>query len=161
MEKVFESERINYVKVSNELIDEYLKMVNDKDIQRFISTNPYTFSYEEELTWIRLKLEDNANIFSMIEKDTNKFIGNIEIMSIKDGIGELGISITKDMQDKHFGTESIKRILDYAYNELKLNGMELNVHGDNKRAIKCYENVGFVIDGEGKHKGDFHMIIRK
>ena len=30
MQKVFESERINYVKVDPNLINDYLKMINDK-----------------------------------------------------------------------------------------------------------------------------------
>lgn len=161
MEKIFESERINYVKISKELVDDYLKMVNDKEIQQCISNEPYTFSYEEELTWIKLKIEDNANIFSMIEKSTNEFIGNIEIIKTKDNVGELGISITKDKQNKHYGTESIKRILKYCFDILKLENVYLNVHGNNERAIKCYENCGFVIDGEGQYKGDFHMIYQR
>lgn len=158
MEKVFESDRINYVKVDKELINDYLKMVNDKEIQKLIYTEPYTFSYEEELSWIKIQLDDKKDIFSMIEKDTNEFIGNIEIDKNNK---ELGICITRDKQDKHYGYESIKRILEYAYNEMKLDEVVLNVHGDNKRAIKCYENCGFVIDGEGKHKGDFHMTHKK
>ena len=161
MIKVFESDRINYVKVDPNLINDYLKMVNDIEIQKFIYTNAFTFSYEEELSWIKIKQEDKVPIFSMIERSTNEFIGNIEIMEIKDNKGELGICITRDKQDKHYGNEAIKRILDYAYNELKLEEVYLYVHGDNPRAIKCYQNCGFVIEGKGKHDNDFHMTHKK
>ena len=97
----------------------------------------------------------------MIEKETGKFIGNIGIEDINNNIGELGISITRDMQDKHYGTESIKALIDYAYNELKLDGMELNVYSTNPRAIHCYENVGFIKDGVGKAPDDIHMSLRR
>ena len=61
----------------------------------------------------------------MIEKGTNDFIGNIEIMNISNNIGELGIAITKLKQDNHYGQEAIKRMMDYSFNELGLDGLEL------------------------------------
>lgn len=161
MIKVFSSERIDFVKVDPNLVNDYLKMVNDKEIQAFIGLRDMTISFDDEMAWIKEKMEEGSNTFSMIEKSTNEYIGNIEIMHIENNIGELGICITKEKCDKHFGTEAIKRFLEYSYNELKLDKVFLNVHGDNKRAIKCYENVGFIIDGEGKRKTDFHMTHRK
>lgn len=38
-EIIFESERINFVKLTTELVDEYLKMVNDIEVQKYISHN--------------------------------------------------------------------------------------------------------------------------
>ena len=157
MIKVFDSERIDYVKVDPNLVNDYLKMINDKEIQSFIGLNNIKVSFDDEMAWIKEKMEEGSNTFSMIEKSTNEFIGNIEIMHIENNIGELGICITKEKCDKHFGTEAIKRFLEYSYNELKLDKVFLNVHGDNKRAIKYYENCNFVIDKEGKHPGDYHM----
>ena len=81
-------------------------------------------------------------------------------MDKDNNIGELGICITRDKQDKHYGYESIKRILEYADEELSFDTIYLNVYKDNKRAIKCYENCGFVIDGDGKKPSDFHMTYK-
>ena len=161
MIKVFESEKIDYVKVDPNLVNDYIKMVNDPEIQKFISTIPFTVSFEDEMNWIKEKMESDSIIFSMIEKDTNEYIGNIEMMNIEDKKGELGICITKDKCDRHYGTEAINRFLDYAYNDLNLDEVYLNVHGDNKRAIKCYENCNFIIDAPGRHEGDYHMIHQK
>ena len=47
-EKVFESERIYYTKITKELIDDYLNMINDKEVANKISHNPKTFTYEDE-----------------------------------------------------------------------------------------------------------------
>ena len=47
-------------------------------------------------------MENKDIIYSMIEKNTGKFIGNIEIMDINNGIGEIGISIVPSMQNKHY-----------------------------------------------------------
>lgn len=95
-EKVFESERIYYTKINKELIEDYLEMINDKEVASQISHKPKKFTYEKELKWVELNLKENALIFSMIEKNTDEHIGNIEIMHINNdiGIGEIGICIT-------------------------------------------------------------------
>lgn len=160
-ETIFESERINFVKLTEKLVQDYLNMVNDIEVQKYISHNRKTYELDGELQWIKSKLEENAIIFSMIEKETSEFIGNIEIMEIKDNIGEMGIAITPKKQDKHYGQEAIKRFIEYAFNDLSLDGLELNVYNFNPRGISCYEKVGFTKDGKGKTNEDIHMVIKK
>ena len=161
-EKVFESERIYYTKITKELIDDYLNMINDKEVANKISHNPKSFTYEDELKWVEINLKENAIIFSMIEKATDDYIGNIEIMHINDkGIGEIGICITAKKQNQHYGTEAMKAIIKYGIEKIGLSGLELNVYKTNPRAICCYEKVGFLQDGIGKTQEDIHMIYKK
>lgn len=154
---VFESENILYVKISELLIDDYLKMVNDLEVQKFISHKIKNFTYHDELNWIKSNLENDNIIFSMIEKVTFNFIGNIEITKNGSNKGELGISITSHMQNKHYGYESIRRIIEYAKDVLRINELELNVYNFNERAIHLYERLGFIKDGIGKTDEDIHM----
>ena len=114
-EIVFESENIYYVKLDEKLVNDYLKMVNDPNVANKISHKTRTYTYEQELNWLKSKLEENALCFYMLEKNTGEYIGNIEIMEIENNIGELGISITASKQNKHYGTESIKALLKYSY----------------------------------------------
>ncbi len=144
MKKVFESERINFVEISDELIDDYLTMINDMDnVQRFIGEIREPFTYEEELNWVHTRKKDNNVIFSMIDKETNMFIGNIEFMNIEDSSAELGISITYSMQIKGYGIESIKAILNYGFTTLNLNKIYLRTKIFNNRAIHVYHKCGF------------------
>ena len=160
-EILFESERIYFIKLTEKLVNEYLDMVNDIEVQKFISHKRKTYTLDGEIEWIMKKLDEKAIIFSMIEKRTNEFIGNIEIIEINNNIGEIGIAITPKKQDKHFGQEAMKRLIDYSFEQLNLDGLELNVYDFNLRGIKCYEKVGFIKDGVGKTKEDIHMIIKK
>ncbi len=160
-EKVFESDNIIYIKLSENLIIEYLKMVNNPSIAKMISKNPIVYTPEQELVWVRKKLNQNALIFSMIERTTGEYIGNIEILSINDNIGLIGISITESKQDRHYGQESLKRIIEYGYEELNLDGFELNVYSTNQRAIHCYEKIGFINVEPGKVCDDIHMVLKK
>lgn len=84
-----------------------LLLVNDFDIAGKISHKVRTYTYEQELRWLSSKLEENTLCYSIIEKTTGEYIGNIEIREIKNNIGELGISITASKQDRHFDTEAI------------------------------------------------------
>lgn len=158
-EVVFESTNIYFIKLTKKLINDYLTMINDPNVARFIGHDARTYTYEQESEWVESRLREKALCYSMIEKATGEYIGNIEILKIKNNIGELGISITATKQDKHFGTEAIKALLEYAREELKLDGMELIVYATNPRAIHCYEKVGFISDGTGKTENDIHMSI--
>lgn len=156
---VFESENILYIHMSELLMDEYLKMYNNPEIQNSIFKKNY--SSKQILNWIKKQiLSENECIFSMIEKTTNEYIGNMEIIP-KDNICEMLISITPDKQDKHFGTEAINALLKYVFETLKLDGVELYVYENNLRAIHCYEKIGFTKDGVGLTEEDIHMKISK
>ena len=67
---IFESNNIYFVKVSLDLIDDYLKMVNNHEVSKFIFLKNRSFTYEDEIKWVENKLNNNNVVFSMIEKDT-------------------------------------------------------------------------------------------
>lgn len=139
-----QSENINYVDLSKKLIPDYLIMINDKNISRFISTKDKLYTYENEFDWVCQKLKEKALIFSMIERKTNNFIGNVELMNVTDDSAEIGISITANYQNKHYGSEAMNMIIDYSFNKLKLKELRLIVFSHNQRAIHLYEKLGFI-----------------
>lgn len=160
-EIIFESENILYIKINESLINDYLIMVNNPEVQKGISRKEKIYTYEQELEWVKEKLNEDATIFSMIEKETNEYIGNVEIMKIIENVGEIGITITPLKQNKHYGQEAMKSIINYALNIMNLENVDLNVYKTNPRAINCYEKVGFIRDGVGKTEEDIHMIYKK
>ncbi len=144
-EIIFESDNLYYVKLSTLLIDDYLNMVNDKSIQVMISKELKKFTYDDEVLWVNNKLINNEEIYSIIEKETLAFVGNIELMDVTDKDCVLGICITNKYQNRHYGSEAIARIIEYAKNNLGLSEMKLVVYSNNERAIHCYEKMGFVV----------------
>lgn len=144
MTQVFESERIRYVEVSEELVPDYLRMVNDLEhVGRFIGRRTEPVSEVKERKWVREKQAEKAVLFSMVEKSGGSFIGNIELMDLRDSEAELGIAITAAKQDLGFGTEAIRAVTDYAFVQLGLKRVFLKVYPDNARAIRVYEKCGF------------------
>ena len=71
MVTVFESENIRFVKFTEELADDYLKMVNDiEHVARFIGERRTPYTMEEELEFIRNQKLMQPYTFSMMEKST-------------------------------------------------------------------------------------------
>ena len=104
LRQIFESENISFVEVSEELIQDYLGMVNDiEHVDRFIGGWHEPYTEADEVRWVREQLAVQAPVFSMIEKKSGKFIGNIELMDVTETAGEIGIAITAKMQGKGYG----------------------------------------------------------
>ena len=144
MQPIFESPHISFIRVSESLLPDYLAMVNDIDrVARFIGRRLDPIPAEKERQWVRQKLAEKAVLFSMLEKGTGAFIGNIELMDVADGAGELGIAITASMQERGFGTEAIPALVCYGMDTLGLRRIFLKVYPDNARAIHVYEKCGF------------------
>lgn len=144
METVFESERILFVKPTLDLVPEYLEMVNDiEGVARFIGERREIYTEEEEIAYMKEKIDGGATMFSMIEKSTGRFIGNTEFFNRVYKEAEWGIAITAAMQDKGFGKESLLRMIDYGFNDLGLKRIYLEVYVKNPRAAHVYEKCGF------------------
>ena len=114
LKQIFETERISFVEISKLLVNDYLRMVNDiEHVDRFIGGWHEPFTEEDEDRRIQKKLEEKAAAFSMIEKKSGEFIGNIELMDVSVSSGELGIAITADKQNKGYGTEAVRAMAGY------------------------------------------------
>ena len=169
MKSVFESEKVNYIHVSLDLIDDYLIMVNDREIQKCISTKIRVYSREDEVNWVKAKLEEGAQVFSMISKEDGSYIGNVELMDIENGSAEVGLCITMAMQNKHYGTEALKRIIEYGFKELDLNTLTAVIFSNNVRSLHNVEKLGFKKCGieknvkveDGVSVDDVHFILER
>ena len=144
MNQVFESSRISFVEVSELLVNDYLDMVNDyENVNRFIGGKQKTYTAEQERKWVQKKLAEKALVFSMLEKKSGEFIGNIELMDVNNSVGELGIAITAAKQNAGYGTEAVSAITEYGIRKLGLNRVFLRTNPQNTRAIHVYQKCGF------------------
>lgn len=160
MKQIFESKRIKYVEVTLELVNDYLEMINDyENVEKYIGKDTNTISLEDEIKWVNKKLEEKAVLFSMIEKETDEFIGSIELMDVNGETGELGIAITAKKQNQGFGKESIRAMIDYGFNVLNLNKITLRVFPYNPRAYHVYKQCGF--KEYNRTNDDIYMEINK
>ena len=105
-----------------------------------------------------------------IETEKGVHIGNIGLHEIdyKDGKATLGIMIgEKGCWDQGYGTDAVRALLRFAFQELNLHRVSLEVFDFNERAIRCYEKCGFRKEGvlresvfrSGRYQNEILMSI--
>ena len=144
-EIVLETKRIYFTNVSYDLIDEYLKLFNNPNIKKFITADPNQYTYENRFLCVKEALEtDTLIILSMFDKQSGRFIGNIDFDNITSDNAEIGIIINEEFQNNHYGLEALKRFIEYGFDELKLKEIYLGVYSNNDKAIHLYKKLGFI-----------------
>lgn len=166
-------------------------MIDDKNINLFLRTlnfsdlkytyrwhnnsvlyqtliGPFQYvSLEAEEIWLKEKIKyDRSNHYLVICLTPDEPIGLINLQNI-DWIsrnGNLGIFIGEtSYHGKGYGTLAVKEMLKYAFFELGLNRIELQVLADNESAIRVYQKCGFQLEGKLRKrafkKGIFNDVL--
>ncbi len=145
---VLDSKRIKYVNISKNYLEDYIEMVNNPEVNQYITLKNRTITYEDEE-----KLNNRDLIFTMVDKLTNEFIGNIELKDLNEKNVEVGICITLEWQNKHYGYEALKTLLKYAFEVLNLEEVLLSFYSHNLRGKHLYEKLGFEVYQVDKNCG--------
>jgi RimJ/RimL family protein N-acetyltransferase len=110
---------------------------------------PFNKIREREYIENLYKDDRNTNL-GIVLKDSNELIGSTGLhdISIVHRNAEIGILIgNKNCWSKGYGTEALKLMLGYGFDQLNLHRIYLRVFCYNPRAIRVYEKVGFKTEG--------------
>ena len=111
------------------------------------------FSEKKIKEWLEKDLEKlipEEFLFSIFALDSQKVIGFIVLGPLEWNHGNSWVAIgigEPDYWGKGYGTEAMQLALRYAFTELNLHRVSLDVFGYNRRAIRSYEKAGFVLEG--------------
>jgi len=122
----------------------YTKWINDENIAMFVGHNHTITSLTQEKIWSEKIAKENRINFSIIEKKDEKLIGTCDIKIKHNGVTcELGILIGDEgARNKGYGTEIIKMLIKYCFEELRAHRVGLWLNAENIRAHKCYLKSG-------------------
>jgi RimJ/RimL family protein N-acetyltransferase len=109
-------------------------------------------STEIQLSRLEQKVQDHSTIFFTIcTKNPNVPIGCTSFVRI-DWVGRMAtfyIAIAaKENWSQGYGTEATKLMVDYGFETLGMNRIQLHVSAENERAVKVYEKTGFIKEGK-------------
>lgn len=126
----------------------YLPWANDIAFKRLADDEffrPMTIEQQEE--WYKGIYKGNSHIpFAIRTLKDNLYIGGISAADINWQARHCMVGITigdKNYWGKGYGTEAMRVFLRYAFMEMNMNRVGLEVISYNERAIKSYEKVGF------------------
>jgi RimJ/RimL family protein N-acetyltransferase len=119
---------------------------------------PETIETTEKILeeWLRKQLEAprTSYTFGIDKNDDNHFIGLIGLNLGKPAYrtAEVWFKIHKDFWRKNYNTEALTRLLDFAFNSLKLHRIEAGCAVENIASFKTLEKVGMIREGMKRKK---------
>lgn len=141
-------EKTRLRRIERQDIPTFVRWFSDPEVREFLLINRPISTAEEE-RWFERKLEEGSEIFA-IETADGTHIGNIELMDIdsRHRHAELGVVIgEKAYWGQGYGSDAIRTLLRFAFEEMNLHRVSLRVYEDNARGINAYEKCGFRIEG--------------
>ena len=166
---MIKGKRIEFAPLERKHIDVFLKWFNDPEITQYLLMyKPMTRDWEEE--WFdALKHKEDSVYFSILlldQENPGKIIGNCAIQDINSRNRACSCGITigeKEYHSKGYGTEAMEILVEYVFNTLNMNRLELSVFEYNIRAYKTYQKVGFIEEGRKRqaryHNGKYYDEI--
>ena len=147
---------------ADELSKAFTRWGRDSEYSRLLSSGaPRLQSQKAAQTWLEHEIEEqtvNQYWFSIRARADDKLLGDIDLFVYnwagRDAFVGLGIG-EREFWGKGYGTDVMRVILRYAFTEVNLNRVTLNVFEYNPRAIRSYEKAGF------SHEGRERKILNK
>lgn len=150
--------------------DRLISWIDNEDLLITIAGTEFTFP----LTHDQLQhyvLVSNSHLFNVVDIADRKVVGHAQLILSGDGMYKIDKLIIGDKSNRGKGTgqAAINALLEYAFETLNAEIVELNVFDWNTAGIRCYEKCGFKVNPEKKQVfkvGDenwntINMIVRK
>ncbi len=126
----------------------------DSEFKRLLDTSPPRLHSAKTIKdWLDKELTEGKNNlfwFTIRSSADQRLLGDISLEVVhwnhREAFVGLGIG-QRDFWGKGCGTEAMQLILEYAFLELNLHRVTLNVFEYNPRAIRSYEKAGFRHEG--------------
>jgi RimJ/RimL family protein N-acetyltransferase len=146
---MIEGTLVNLRAVEMSDLERYAAWFNDPEVTRFLNKR-YLFSLAAEEAWLRENtgkpLSYDHVAFAIDTKD-GVHIGSIAFhkAASEDRRAELGITIgDKAYWSRGYGTDAMRALMRFGFDEMNLYRIELTVDARNERAQACYRKCGFV-----------------
>ena len=147
------------------MAEAYSRWQRDSEYWRLMASGAaYTHSVQAAKVHIEKEIDHQppASMFYIRTLEDDRLIGDVGLDPVRDSHADtfVGIAIgEREYWGKGYGSDAMRVILRYAFTELNLHRVSLNVFEYNPRAIRSYEKVGFI--HEGRARGVLHRAGRR
>lgn len=145
-------DRVRLRGIEREDLPTFVRWFNDPEVRQYlIMYEPMSMAKEER--WFEEMLERKNDFVFAIEAQIGErwvLIGNVGLHRIdwKNRTAIFGIALgEKAYWGQGFGTDATRTMLRFAFEELNLHRVELEVFDFNPRAMRSYEKAGFRQEG--------------
>lgn len=138
----------------------YIKALQNEEIIGLTEARHTKWSEKKVKDYIKNSNKEGESILvGIFIKELDKPIGNIRVFNFHSihKRAELGIMLyDKSEWGKGYGTEALKAIVQFAFNDLKLHRICADYYSINKASARIFEKVGFNVEGVFKD----HFFIK-
>ena len=124
--------------------------MDENEKLRYLIGTVYPITELEHENWFQNRMLEKDNRMFVIDLDNEKSIGIVGFKNLDwvNRNSELFIYIgDEEYWGKGYGTQALELIIKFAFNNLNLHMLYLEVFSYNKNATKTYERLGFKQDG--------------
>ncbi len=154
MEDLFKGKLVRLAATDpEELSKSFSRWNRDSEFKRLLDFDPARMHSTKAIKeWMEKHMESEKDTFwfSIRTLEDDRLLGDADLAVInwgsRDAFVGLGIG-ERDFWGKGYGTDAMALILRYAFLELNLRRVTLNVFEYNERAMRSYEKVGFRLEG--------------
>ena len=125
------------------------KIENDKNLWKYGGERKI-FTKKELTNYIRNSSEkiQKAKQFRFVVDYNNTPVGFVDLFEYKDSSAGVGIIIDKEYQKRGFASESLRLLIDYSLEDLKLKNLHCKIRKSNLRSIQLFKSSGFTFTKE-------------
>lgn len=128
-----------------------LEWMHDKEINRAFRY-PFSQSTKESvLMFIKNSYNENNRHFAVVNEQ-DEYLGTVSLKNIsrQNGSAEYAVVLRQKAQGTGVARKATEELIRYAFEELKLHKVYLNVLDINEKAKHFYQKCGFVYEGTAK-----------
>lgn len=149
-------------------IPQALEYINDPEVKKNLVIGvPFPLKMEdEERFYEHINAASDTYSFAIETLNGSKYIGGCGMNQVdwKNRFAVVGIFIGEEQyRSQGYGTDAMKVLLNFIFNEMNLNRVKLSVFSFNERAIKSYVKCGFRQEGVMRQEifrdGRYHDTI--
>ena len=125
------------------------QMINDEQIENAVMGYSFPVAEHQQIKWIENLAGEKGVFRAMIDVDGTA-VGTVVLSDIdmKNGTAEIHIKLAGEAErGKGYGTDAVRTVLSYAYDELRLNCISCRIKEDNIASQRLFEKCGFVREG--------------
>ena len=143
-------------------LEPYLEMLADPESNR-LTTTTQKFTREKIVDWLNSRpLAEGRLDWAILDARNGEFVGEIVLNDFELKRQQMGMRIAlrgPSYFNRGFGSDAIEAVMTFAFDQLKLKRIELEVWVENPRAISTYEKFGFVNKRSRKERGFQYNVM--
>lgn len=145
---ILTTERLKLRQLQVDYENEIFILRSDREINKYLD-RPLTKKIEEVRNFIHTineNVHNNASLYWAITlRDSHTFVGTICLYGFSDEneYCEMGYELLTNFQGQGIMMEAVEKVIDYAFNTIKVQKIEAFFRRDNQRSLKLLKKLSF------------------